>query len=800
MKAKSPSTTVRGNAFRDDILQLIKLRPGVSNAQAERQIGTQPVDLYYEERASFGIVRVACECKAYSDPLTKTFIAEKIVPRYQPLLDRRLVDRVQIIAPKNIGAVADEYVHRELRYFSFLTNTELQADIIDFSAYISSLEGLYREGGLDRYYVRPLLSSGEDLESRLTDWLDGASSQPVAILAGYGMGKTSFARRFAYAASQRFFADKSCRIPILIPLSEIASEQRIEGLLGRLLTTDGSVVNFSYGLFSELNARGRFIIILDGFDEMKHTMSWAQFKYNFAQLNKLVVPQSRVLLLGRPSAFMSDAEHLYILAGKRPQGSQLVRVPDAPTYTEIHLQEFSPEQAIDFIKAYAAFQGPTIAAVRGESYNALLLAERLDSIRTDPHLMGLVTRPVQARMLANLAIDVSVAWRSFTRYELYSEFIRNIIEREVEKPTRSAFSYDERMEFHRALAWMIWNQQGQGSGFKLTAISPEFIRSFRRDDLFVDDDDALVRDLVSGSILERKTGDAYFFPHRSFVEFLVAEYMCTTEWNTETIGSFAEVLTSEVSDFIKEAGRESVVVGWSNLLDDARGVVSIQLLALIAWALNKSDAAPPKQAAVMESPHFILLNHLRMIEVDASPSNIVNYLGHSFYSVQSLDSKLSCIRSLAIVSNARPELRQAIWDRIAAFVLSNCIEELKRVLAAKGSADFGLQVHQPFVRLFASSFKSATSAAGEVVVEIDEQSFTNEIRRVLGHKWDVLGLDLGPHEGSTAIQPVSFQTLGTMIERLKLSNEGSVVLRFFRNHPNPRELIRIQRITTARRN
>ena len=48
----------------------------------------------------------------------------------------------------------------------------------------------------------------------------------------------------------------------------------------------------------KLNKLGCFVIILDGFDEMKHTLSWDEFRYNFKELNRLVNSNSKVIVLG----------------------------------------------------------------------------------------------------------------------------------------------------------------------------------------------------------------------------------------------------------------------------------------------------------------------------------------------------------------------------------------------------------------------------------------------------------------------------------------------------------------------
>lgn len=177
------STTAQGNAFRDSVARLLEITPGVTCVQTEFLVGTQPVDIYYEERASFRTLRVACECKDYGGPLTKSLIASKIYGRYRPLLEKGLVDAVRIITTLNVGSVARAYVEKDCG-FSLHTADEIESQIIDFRHYLHGLRNAFAEDGLDQYYVRPSLGTGEDLETVVQSWITGELSQPVAVLGG----------------------------------------------------------------------------------------------------------------------------------------------------------------------------------------------------------------------------------------------------------------------------------------------------------------------------------------------------------------------------------------------------------------------------------------------------------------------------------------------------------------------------------------------------------------------------------------------------------------------------------------
>ena len=134
------------------------------------------------------------------------------------------------------------------------------------------------------------------------------------------------------------------------------------------------------------------VLILDGFDEMKYTMAWGEFKHNFGELNRLCSGNSRVVLLGRPSALMSEDEELYVLRGKRRAGDQVFTVQGAPEYLELRLAQFSAEQALAFMHRYASFRMQADAAFRGTTTETIDVNGRIESLREDLDMMALVLR------------------------------------------------------------------------------------------------------------------------------------------------------------------------------------------------------------------------------------------------------------------------------------------------------------------------------------------------------------------------------------------------------------------------
>lgn len=291
----------KGSTFENEVKEVLKLQG--KNVIGEKLIGHKKVDLFFTETSFSKTYRYAVECKNYKEKLQKSDILE-IVSDYSALLDSNLIDRLLIISKEGLGPSSIEFLNLK-NNIEHITLIELINTTIDFSQYINYLISEYEnsEDGLSNYYIsiNTKLNSISrdntiDLKTIIDQWINSLDFKPIAILGSYGQGKTSFSKYLAYTLSKNFRNDNSSRIPIYIKLGAISKEQSIEGLLGKVFTSTGLVRNYNFYSFMQLNKAGRFVIILDGFDEMKHSLSWEEFKYNFEQLNKLVTVINRLVI------------------------------------------------------------------------------------------------------------------------------------------------------------------------------------------------------------------------------------------------------------------------------------------------------------------------------------------------------------------------------------------------------------------------------------------------------------------------------------------------------------------------
>jgi predicted NACHT family NTPase len=262
------------------------------------------------------------------------------------------------------------------------------------------------------------------------------------------MGKTSYATFLAAALAEQFNSDPANRIPILIPLGDFYTAPRLDGLFANVLTNEWGVHGYNFNTFWNLHEAGRFLIILDGFDEMKHAMTKAEFMAIAKEIRKLIIPNSKVILLGRPDAIVSDEEHALLVRGTRRVSD--IEIPDTidVEFTEFRLDFFSTSEYIEFLKNY-------LSAFCELKHKNEFIKKRLNEITT-ADLSDILKRPVQARMLAQVLLNPNNSIEKIAKFDLYDIFINECLSREAEKYERKKTDTQVRRRFMQDLAWWLW--------------------------------------------------------------------------------------------------------------------------------------------------------------------------------------------------------------------------------------------------------------------------------------------------------------------------------------------------------
>ena len=525
---------------------------------ADQQVDVLAIKNYLGER-----IRTAVECKHYENALTKEDIA-KVWIKYDSLYEKDLIDKILLITKNPISAAAKSFISNK-RNIQHLTISELQSNIIDFECYVRNHIEIIKENGLIEYYIS-LTSNNKDLELIIDDWLYSTDSTPISILAGYGKGKSSFAQHYCSKQAQKWIENPAERIPIFIDLGKISDEQSLEGLLGKLMTTDYNVNNYSFDLFMELNRLGRFLIFFDSFDEMKHGISWASFINNIEQIKRLQSDESKIIILGRPSIFLDENEKNEIINNTYKVGNKWIKETSFTGFKELTIDFFNSPKIEQFLFNYLNYLKNRNVFNKKAKFNVF---ERI-SADGAKNLLELAKRPVQLLMIANILPEWHEPINNLTKSLLFDYFINLIIRRENKKNARSRISNNDRRFFARELAWHLWNSN-RTDYIRTDDIPLSIINDIKSSTANID---SKKRELVVGSSLEFKPPDLLYFPHRSIQEFLVSEKMIE-ELNKKTI-SLIELETktnNEIKDFISGLITSDDLVNSKNLVLSHKGVM-----------------------------------------------------------------------------------------------------------------------------------------------------------------------------------------------------------------------------------
>ena len=537
-----------GADFEAQVARLLRSSTGYKNVREQQHIRGKNVDIIFQKQWNPHKYRtIAVECKNWKSGIDREAVKD-IYFDYKPLFDENEIDELWIVTPNPVSATVQEHVD-SYDGIEVLHLSELEQDIIDFTLYATYLQDRFHNDPLSKYYISARLEQSTTLlHSVIKNWLASVSAKPVAIWAGYGMGKTSYASFLASELASNFLTDASKRIPILIPLGDFYTAPRLDGLFANVLTKDSGVHGYNFNTFWNLHEAGRFVIILDGFDEMKHAMTKSEFATISKEIRKLCLPNSRVILLGRPDAIISGEEHNILIKGTRTVADLEISDNMASEFDELRLDFFSEPEYREFLQRY-------IDCFYTNPDKEHFIETRLAQVK-NLRLEDLVKRPVQARMLAQILLNPKNSLETVSRYDLYNMFIDDCFAREEEKPERRKTDRTLRKSFMQDIAWWLWavkrtrtftvNDIPLSLASKFVSVDGDKLGQLR--ELLVG---SVVEEKSIGSLLTEKDAGTFYFPHLSFTEFLVSEYVVEHELTSDEFGILANSFDAEIKSFVE---------------------------------------------------------------------------------------------------------------------------------------------------------------------------------------------------------------------------------------------------------
>lgn len=577
------STTETGNAFRDAVCEL--LRTQHPDARVEQRIQGTKIDILFSQLVFGRRELFAVECKDYEKPLTKTFIEREIWTVYGKLLQSGAIQRLIIVSRKPLGADAAACIDG-WNSVSHQTYDELAESLLGLRPYIQKHAELRPTDDTDYIDARIEHRSGTALE-RVEQWVRQVEGAGLAILGGYGQGKTSFARRLAAHYARRHLADPTERMPILLRLGEVVHETQLEGLFGKEFSARHHCPGYNFSTLMHLNATGRLVVIFDGFDEMKHAMTAADFQANFREFNRLLEGQAKVILLGRPNALPSDEREL-VFRGRRRVGDQVIVSANFPEWDEWKIAFFNESETRHLLTSSLTALQARHARERTFQYPPDFVVKRIEEI-FEQVPRDLLQRPVHVQLVAEVAANPGFDLRGFDEYRLYDHVIKSMVERDtVQKLARKPIPLESRLAFQRDLAWWAWSRPGATQGcFFRHEVPGSLLQQLPSGNSI--DDEGKRNEYIVSTLTEEKESGILFFAHRSFQEFLVAERLRLSRPSPSAHTEISSFLTPDVIAFLRQAPDQTFLLDWYETLRASNGPVGVPYLQFFASAPQVLD-------------------------------------------------------------------------------------------------------------------------------------------------------------------------------------------------------------------
>ncbi|BAY08789.1 NACHT domain-containing protein [Calothrix sp. NIES-2098] len=330
--------------------------------------------------------------------------------------------------------------------------------------------------------------------------------QKLLIWGSPGAGKTTFLKHLAmYAAN----LDKQ-PIPIFISLKAFADAEDKPSLIDLIHREFLEFISKPSKIIQELLELGRFIILLDGLDEV------AEIESNriYRNINTLVEQYSKniFVLTCRSGASDYTFEH----------------------FTEVELTDFNENQVLLFVKKWF------------ESSPEPHLAEKfLAEIEKNSSIKELTTSPLLLTMLCLVFEDNYDFPRN--RYLLTEDAINILLRkwdasRRIERNSANNFNlpYQRKVNLLSQIAYEAFNQEPQKYFWRQRELEKlienyiENILEIAPETLSNDSQEILKTIEANHGLLIKQAQDLYSFSHLTFQEYFVAHYIVERR-NTETL-------------------------------------------------------------------------------------------------------------------------------------------------------------------------------------------------------------------------------------------------------------------------
>lgn len=382
---------------------------------------------------------------------------------------------------------------------------------LDVIRYLKNLRNDFEKSIISRCYIEPIVKLDNDHQIELTnyieDFLANNEAKSIAILGGYGTGKTTYCEILAAnLAEKRLKIGETNYIPILIKLRDWSLLDRdnidLHTLITKLVLEKYGLNSFDYYTFMKWVEDDQFCWIIDGLDELPHSSVYDQAAGYLRQLEPLLKCKSKLILTCRTEFFSSVKVEQEVL------GKKLSKI--------IYLELFEEHQISEFLQCYVPLM--MNSEIDWEFYYNRIYGE--DKIFD---LEDLATRAIHLAMILEILPEIEDDF-DFTVYNIYERFLRRrLSDKNLSKDI--LIIEDSRILMLQKLAWELFLKNKLGDKIE---IIEEYIQLEESIGINLNKKEykANLNNFLNFSLLERGSkDDDYIISNKSIRDFLVVNYI-----------------------------------------------------------------------------------------------------------------------------------------------------------------------------------------------------------------------------------------------------------------------------------
>lgn len=560
-------------------------------------IGGQQVDLVAEvSMPGVGITRLLIECKHREQARISNQVVHEFIAMFTSMRHQEGFSGGVLVTNTDFSTEARRAV-KDIASVYLVTQADLEEQLFNLRFPFQEFVQTYESASIFRSYV-PLRAYGSlpgepearyitDLEEELLHWLQAENRGFVSILADFGAGKTTLLTRLKYRMARAYLERQQNRIPVLFFLKEMHAFDGIDTYLEHTAIREFRRQVPARLVWKQVE-EGRFLLLLDGFDEISTLADEKRRRRLFLELAKLFTSGSAAVLTCRPSYFVSIREYNRLMEElradhERPELAIHENAPESSTKREARRQHLLAHLRHRFVNVEEQRRLRPIesSTIRLEGFIEAQIEEYL--IRHENSLLStlgrtamevkdylyrvydvrdLMTRPILLDMIVETLlsgnIDITDERASIGPASLYDLYTETQFQIEWHKgATRRLLTAEERRRFSEMIALKMFTEGSLEVTYReileMVRSAPSVLPSLKHR-LEQATEEQVATDIQTCTFLSRDQRDYFKFTHKSFMEFFVASYVRRLLMESERHDVLRVQLPQEILYFLGSYG------------------------------------------------------------------------------------------------------------------------------------------------------------------------------------------------------------------------------------------------------